>query len=85
MIINFYIREEYYRELYYLAMRLAEDYHESSPNEAMYYYKNALLALYCYIKLNPLLTRESHLLYLEYTILRLDKLKKLMPIEEKEK
>ena len=40
MIINFYIREEYYRELYYLAMRLAEDYHESSPNEAMYYYKN---------------------------------------------
>ena len=44
-------------------MRLAEDYHESSPNEAIYYYKNALLALYCYIKLNPLLTRESHLLY----------------------
>lgn len=62
MIVNFYIREEFYRELYYLGMRLAEDYHDNSLDDAIYYYGKALLSLYCYVRINAeKLNRESHL------------------------
>jgi hypothetical protein len=86
MMINFYIREEYFRELYYLAMRLAEDFHDKSLDDATFYYGKALLSLYSFTRLNnDKLNKDSHLKYLEYTILRLDKMKKLMPVDDKER